>query len=309
MALDGAEGNDMDASLHSSDRFRLADDAVDALLDGTADVHSLPPAYAPLAGLLAAASAPATPSERTAEPEAIRAIFDAARRTPVHVPRVERSKRGLVAARAAVVAVIASLSLGGGVALAAGGNLPAPLQGAAHSVLGSVGITVPDNKPPTTAVVPPTTAVVTPPSSSGNTPAHATPTTGTGNGIGTGSGATEPGTPNGTPDETGRPADPGANGLAVCTEASQGTCAEHRPDASGVPGQPQGGGNAGGQSGEHPDPPEKPSKPDTPATSVTPPTGPPSTKKPAAVPRSTVPASPPTTEKVKDEGNGQGKDK
>jgi hypothetical protein len=138
--------NDMRPAL--LDPFDLDAAMADALLDGRVHADDVPPAYQAVATVLRAADAPLRPDEVERGPEAIRRIFEEARRppTPVATPGAAGSRRlsDRWSLRAAVVAIVAMFTLGGGAAMAATGNLPAPLQSAAHDVLGAVGVEVPD---------------------------------------------------------------------------------------------------------------------------------------------------------------------
>jgi hypothetical protein len=99
-------------------------DLLDRLLEGRLDPASAPPGYGGLARLLAAATAPAAPDELAGE-QLTMATFAAAMRShpPTLVPRRTAVPRKVFTMKAAAVALVAVLSLGG-VAAAAGGLLP-----------------------------------------------------------------------------------------------------------------------------------------------------------------------------------------
>jgi hypothetical protein len=99
-------------------------DILDRLLDCRLDPASAQPGYGGLARLLAAATAPATSQELAGEHLAM-ATFTAEMRShpPTLVPRRTAVPRKVLTIKAAAVALVAVLSLGG-VAAAAGGLLP-----------------------------------------------------------------------------------------------------------------------------------------------------------------------------------------
>jgi hypothetical protein len=99
-------------------------DTLDQLLDGRLDPASAPPGYGGLAGLLAAATAPAAPEELAGERQAL-AEYRSVRRSrpPTLVSRRAAMPSKLFTAKAAAAALVAVLSVGG-VAAAATGLLP-----------------------------------------------------------------------------------------------------------------------------------------------------------------------------------------
>jgi hypothetical protein len=99
-------------------------DLLERLLDGRLDPGSVPPGYGGLARLLAAATAPAAPEELAGE-QLVMATFAAVMRShaPTHVPRRTAVARKVFTMKAAAVALVAVLSVGG-VAAAATGLLP-----------------------------------------------------------------------------------------------------------------------------------------------------------------------------------------
>ena len=98
-----------------------------------------------VARLLAEARADATDEELAAEPQAI-AQF----RTTISAPPLRHSFVSSWQRRAAVLVAAVAVMFGGfGVAAAANGNLPAPLQRLAHNNLGHLGIDIPNSHVPT----------------------------------------------------------------------------------------------------------------------------------------------------------------
>lgn len=203
-----------------------------------------PPDYAAVAAVLAAAAAPADGSSTApGEFAAMRAYRDAVY-AGVTAPAERRFQPWRTAAgRIAVFATAGALAIGGGVAAAATGSLPAPAQRVAHQILGGLGVpaevtpdAIPANvdrpdadvttapglivrqwartaKPTTTEVIPATTEVIP-----AEAPAVAVATTT-------------------TPDDNAkndhgeavssvaRSVDPGPDhGAAVCFVASEGAC-------------------------------------------------------------------------------------
>ena len=100
-----------------------------------------PPDYAAVAAVLAAAAAPADESSAAlGEYAAVRAYHDAIYATaPVRAERRFQPWR-TAAGRIAVFATAGALAMGGGVAAAATGSLPAPAQRVAHQILGGLGV-------------------------------------------------------------------------------------------------------------------------------------------------------------------------
>ena len=252
--------------LSSRDPLALDDGVLDALLDGRLGVEDAPPAYRSVVTVLRAADAPVRADEVVPRPDAIRRIFEEARQGPAPAPRPDpadgRRAVGRWSARAAIVAMAALFTGGWGVAMAATGSLPGPLQPAAARVLAVVGIEVPDGDdagpsptdpapapPPTATTVQPSTTTVpepptTPPTTSG-------PTT-------TAPVVVEP-VPSTAPDPRSVP----GQGDEVCAEASDGQCRAGEPNPSDSrPGRPDDAGpptttqnpsvTAPGQTGDSP---------------------------------------------------------
>ena len=113
---------------------RLDDDTAARLLSGELPPLDAPPGYATVATLLRAAAAPARATELAGE--------DAARRAFVTVRAAAPPPRHRRPTRLAVLVAAGVLCLGG-VAAAATGTLPDPVQSAAHTALQSVGVSVP----------------------------------------------------------------------------------------------------------------------------------------------------------------------
>jgi hypothetical protein len=117
------------------------------LASGRIGPDDVPPACAPVARLLQAATAPGHGRELEGE-EAVRRMFVSERRTAVPGPAAAgagTTLTGPFARRVAVAVVAGSLVLGGGVA-AATGRLPDRVQRAAHDALAKIGVDVPDER-------------------------------------------------------------------------------------------------------------------------------------------------------------------
>jgi hypothetical protein len=114
-------------------------DLLERLLDGRLDPASAPPGYRGLAGLLAVATAPATPEELAGEQRTMATFAAAMRSTPLPlVPRRTAVPRKVLTIKAAAAALVAVLSLGG-VAAAAGGLLPGQASPVADQALATTG--------------------------------------------------------------------------------------------------------------------------------------------------------------------------
>ncbi len=127
---------EMPRARRSAPLLSLDDETASRLLDRTVDPEDAPPRYAPVATLLAAAAAPARPVELTGGPPSVAAL-----RSAGDAPR----RRGRTV-RFAVVVGVAVLALSG-VAAAATGSLPDPVQSVAHHALAAVGVSVPAPAP------------------------------------------------------------------------------------------------------------------------------------------------------------------
>jgi len=141
MDADDASFADMRRSLTDPDADRLAldEETVERLLSGDLPSSQVPPGYAQVAALLAATTAEPTPEElagRSGVLAELRAVTRP-RRAGAHARRVARPPRRRWAGLAAVALVGALLT--GGVAVAAAGNLPAPVRDVARSILGGAG--------------------------------------------------------------------------------------------------------------------------------------------------------------------------
>jgi len=140
------------------DRHRLALDegTAERLLTGRLDPADAPPGYALTAAVLAAASAPPDADELAGEAAVVAFFAAAARSRPVSVrlltPRRSRVLTKLLTIKAA--AAVLGVLVGGGVAAAATGNLPAPAQQAAHALLGGAGVPAPAGATVTTQAHP-----------------------------------------------------------------------------------------------------------------------------------------------------------
>src|SRR6266516_718190 len=119
--------------------------AADRLLSGALAPADAPPGYAGVAALLQAAARPSTPQEltRCAETVAVMAGVVATTAGPSMQARRRAGLSRLLRPRIAATLTAGALVLFGG--LAEAGALPGPVQHAAHVLLGSVGISVPDS--------------------------------------------------------------------------------------------------------------------------------------------------------------------
>lgn len=125
------------------DRDGLSAAALDCLLADVAAGQEPAAELGSLYAMLRAASAPAEPGAQPGESAAMAAFVENVplrrmRRTPLRW--LNETKTRLAVATGAGVLV-----LGGGVAAAATGSLPGPAQGAAHAVLGAIGVHVPND--------------------------------------------------------------------------------------------------------------------------------------------------------------------
>ena len=141
MDADDASFADMRRSLTDPDADRLAldEETVERLLSGDLPSSQVPPGYAQVAALLAATTAEPTPEElagRSGVLAELRAVTRP-RRAGTHARRAARPTKRRWAGLAAVALVGALLT--GGVAVAATGNLPAPVRDVARSILGGAG--------------------------------------------------------------------------------------------------------------------------------------------------------------------------
>src|SRR6266536_1107106 len=138
--------------LRNRHRLALDEDTAERLLTGRLPPANAPPGYGRVAAVLAAVSAPPD-AEELAGQTAVLALFAAATRSrPVDMrlltPRRSQVITKLLTAKAA--AAVLGVLLTGGVAAAATGNLPAPAQQAAHTLLGGAGVPAPAEATATT---------------------------------------------------------------------------------------------------------------------------------------------------------------
>jgi hypothetical protein len=122
-----------------ADRLALDEETVERLLSGDLPSSQVPPGYAQVAALLAATTAEPTPEELAGRSEVLAELraVTRPRRAGAHTRRVARPPRRRWAGLAAVALVAALVT--GGVAVAAGRNLPAPVRNVARSILGGGG--------------------------------------------------------------------------------------------------------------------------------------------------------------------------
>jgi hypothetical protein len=141
MDADDASFADMRRPLTDPDADPLAldEETVERLLTGDLPPSQVPPGYAQVAALLAATTAEPTPEELAGRPEVLAELraVTRPRRAGAHTRRVARPPRRRWAGLAAVALVGALVT--GGVAVAAGRNLPAPVRNVARSILGAAG--------------------------------------------------------------------------------------------------------------------------------------------------------------------------
>jgi hypothetical protein len=124
-------------------RFPFSDE--DRLLSGDLDPDDAPPELARIAGLIRASRVPGSPSELAGQDllvSEVAAVVREARR--VEVARGDRRHLLSRVLSAKVIAATTVVLLSGGVAAAATGALPTPVQRAVSHGLAHVGISVPD---------------------------------------------------------------------------------------------------------------------------------------------------------------------
>ena len=122
-----------------ADPLALDEETVERLLAGDLPPSQVPPGYAQVAALLAATTAEPTPEELAGQAEVLAELraVTRPRRAGTHARRAARPPKRRWAGLAAVALVGALLT--GGVAVAATGNLPAPVRDVARSILGGAG--------------------------------------------------------------------------------------------------------------------------------------------------------------------------
>jgi hypothetical protein len=143
MDADDASYADMRRPLTDPDADPLAldENTVERLLTGDLPPSQVPPSYAQVAALLAATTAEPTPEELAGQFKVLAELraVTRPRRAGAHTRRVARPPRRRWAGLAAVALVGALVT--GGVAVAAGRNLPAPVRNVARSILGPLAAT------------------------------------------------------------------------------------------------------------------------------------------------------------------------
>ena len=148
MGLDDASPADMRRryATRSAGPQPLDEYTLERLLTGDLPPHEAPPGYAEVAALLAATVAPPRPEELAGEAEVLAELRTVtrtrragahARRAGAHSRRAARPPRRRWAGLAAVALVGALIT--GGVAVAAGRNLPAPVRNVARGILSAAG--------------------------------------------------------------------------------------------------------------------------------------------------------------------------
>ena len=123
-----------------ADLFALDDRTVERLLAGRSAPADVPPAYAGVARLLAAAAAPPSPEELAGPAAAVTQLHAVVRARPpvVGAGRVARSRRRF-RAKMAAIAVVGVLSVGG---IAGASGLGEPIRRSAQTALAGIGIAV-----------------------------------------------------------------------------------------------------------------------------------------------------------------------
>jgi hypothetical protein len=141
MDADDASFADMRRPLTDPDPDPLAldEETVERLLTGDLPPSQVPPGYAQVGALLAATTAEPTHEELAGQSEVLAELraVTRPRRAGAHTRRVARPTGRRWAGLAAVALVGALVT--GGVAVAATGNLPAPVRNVARSILGGAG--------------------------------------------------------------------------------------------------------------------------------------------------------------------------
>ena len=218
MDADDASFADMRRPLSNpnADPLALDEETVERLLSGDFPPSQVPPGYAQVAALLAATTAEPTSEELAGRPEVLAELpaVTRPRRAGGHTRRAARPPRRRWAGLAAVALVGALVT--GGVAVAATGNLPAPVGKVARSIMATVGGAEPTSprQPPSPTVPAPT------PASVGGAPSPTGP--GATAAAGSGSGSTTAGTAPGLDNE----------GLCKAYLAPQGAEQDRRLDAA-----------------------------------------------------------------------------
>jgi hypothetical protein len=169
MGADDASSADMrrPPTEPDADPLALDDETVERLLRGELSPAQVPPGYAEVAALLAAATAPPSPGELSGQAAALVELRAATRRrrAAAGTRRLAGPPRRRRAGLAAVVLVGAVAT--GGVAAAATGHLPAPVREAARTVLAPLDDRTPP-APPGSSGAPPGRAATGGPASTGS---------------------------------------------------------------------------------------------------------------------------------------------
>jgi len=134
---------DLQGEMH---RYPLDYATAERLLAGDLDPEDAPPGFGPVAALVQVAKGPTGAGELVGRQETVAAmaagIATSAGALAASTPRGRRIIGKLLTLKTLGIAIPAMALTAGGAA-AATGNLPAPVQSAAHSVLSDVGISVP----------------------------------------------------------------------------------------------------------------------------------------------------------------------
>jgi hypothetical protein len=203
-----------------ADPLALDEETVERLLAGDLPPSQVPPGYAQVAALLAATTAEPTPEELAGQAEVLAELraVTRPRRAAAHTRRAARPPRRRWAGLAAAALVGALVT--GGVAAAATGNLPGPVQNVARNILGDggggpVAPTEPGQQP--AAAGPSHTSTATPTG----------PTDGSQGGQPAGTGGPGP-----DPTAAGNPADPDTVRLCQAFRAGEGAEQGKKLDAT-----------------------------------------------------------------------------
>ena len=143
----GARLRRLAAQFAEDERFELDEETVTRLLRRNPRAEDVPPGYAEMAEVLKAVTAPARPGELRREADAVAAFRAAHQAREAHQEPLDSTARPASRSRwrsVPVVAAVTAFTVGAsGLAAAAAGVLPAPMQELAHAVLGDLGVPPP----------------------------------------------------------------------------------------------------------------------------------------------------------------------